>query len=335
LTEPSRPADPPPPPAPPAPTPPEFGLTTFTIDGRQAPALFVVGWLATVIGVGLTVVVALGAPGLAGGLLSLASVFLLSVGLILLAGSQTLERRAAGAAYAGPSPWLVFLTIVAVSRLLGSVIGAGLQVVGDRIPIEVGDLLGAALQAVVFMGVLRLSIVGPGVLRWSEMGWVRDAREALRGFLLGAVFAGPVVMLSAALTFVLVQIVGVVPPSPLPPTGTTSGLVLHLIAGAVIAPISEEALFRGFAVTAWRRTLSDRAAIARASVLFVLAHVLFVGGDGFREAASLAIVAGGARLPVAIALGWLYVRTGSIWAPIGLHAAYNAVLIVLGELATS
>jgi membrane protease YdiL (CAAX protease family) len=210
-----------------------------------------------------------------------------------------------------------------------------LQVVADQIPREVGDLLGAALQGVVFLGVLRLSVVDPGVLRWAEMGWLRDAREAVRGVLGGAVFAGPVVLVTAGLTFVLVQVVGVAPASPLPPTGSAGGLLLHLIAGAVIAPISEEAVFRGFALTAWRRTTSDRGAIARATILFVLAHVLFVGGNGFREAASLAFVAGAARLPVAIALGWLYVRTGSIWAPIGLHAAYNAVLIVLGEMAAA
>ncbi len=39
-----------------------------------------------------------------------------------------------------------------------------------------------------------------------------------------------------------------------------------------------------------------------------------------------------ARNPsVALVLGWLYVRTGSLWAPIGLHATYNAVLIILAE----
>jgi membrane protease YdiL (CAAX protease family) len=111
------------------------------------------------------------------------------------------------------------------------------------------------------------------------------------------------------------------PPSPLPPTGTAGGLLLHLAAGRWWPPIAEELLFRGFALTAWRRTIGARGAIIRSSIVFVLAHVLFVGGDGFREAASLAFVAGLSRVPVAIALGWLYVRTGSLWGPIGLHAA--------------
>ena len=101
----------------------------------------------------------------------------------------------------------------------------------------------------------------------------------------------------------------------------------------MLAPIYEEALFRGFALTAWRQTVGARAAIVRSSLLFVVAHVLFVGGDSFREAVSLAIVGGVVRVPVAFVLGWLFVRTGSLWAPIGLHAAFNAILIILGEAA--
>ena len=67
---------------PPAAAPPHryFGLTTFTVEGRQAPALFVVGWLATLVGVGLTGTVAFGIVGLPGALLSLASLFALSIG---------------------------------------------------------------------------------------------------------------------------------------------------------------------------------------------------------------------------------------------------------------
>ena len=41
------------------------------------------------------------------------------------------------------------------------------------------------------------------------------------------------------------------------------------------------------------------------------------------------------RLPVALALGWLFLRRGSIWASFGLHAAFNGVLLVLAELAVN
>jgi membrane protease YdiL (CAAX protease family) len=310
-----------------------LGLTTFSIEGRQAPALFVVGWLATIIGVGLTATVAFGATGLAAAVLSLASSLALSIGLVMLAGSQTIERKAAGAAYAGPSPLLVLIAVIAVSRLIGFVVGVALLPVADRIPVELGDLLGVALQAGVFLAVLRLTIVGPGVLRWSQMGWVGDRAAVIRGLWGGAVLAGPLILVTSLIVVVAVNLAGVAPPSPLPPTGTAAGLVLHLIAGAIIAPVAEEMLFRGFALTAWRQLVGVRGAIVRSSIVFVLAHVLFVSGDTFGETLRIALVAGLVRVPVAFALGWLFVRTGSIWGPIGLHAGFNGILIVLAEAA--
>ena len=339
MTEPSPPEDdllpasPVPPPDTPPPTSRPLGLTAFTIEGRRAPALFVVGWLGVLVGVGLLAIGLSGGTGLAADVLSLAASAALALGLVLLCGSQTIERRAAGATYAGPSPVLVFLTIVATSRLAGYVVGVPLLAVADSVPRPVGDLLAVIVQAVVFLGVVRLTVIGPGVLSWSGMGLERLGGNVLRSLLGGAVFAGPVILVTAVIAVVAVQAVGVVPPSPLPPTGTTTGLALHLLAGAVIAPFYEEVMFRGFALTAWRKTFGNRGAIVRSSILFVLAHMLSVGGATFDEAISLAFVGGAVRIPVALALGWLYVRTGSLWGPIGLHAAFNGILIAIGETA--
>jgi membrane protease YdiL (CAAX protease family) len=339
LTEPPRPGDAPEPdaPAPGAPTPASraFGLTSFSIEGRRAPALFVVGWLATFVGGGLAALTLIGIGGVAGAIIWLVGLALATIGLVLLGGSQAVERRAAGAAYAGPSPVLVFLVVLAGSQLAGFAVGLPLSLLVQDVPRPVADLLGVLVQAAVFAGVLRVMVVGAEAMGWSEMGLRRGLGNAVRGLLNGAVFAGPVILVTAVLAYVAAQLAGAAPASPLPPTGTAAGLALHLVAGAVVAPVAEELLFRGFALTAWRRTVGDRGAIVRSSVVFVLAHVLFVGGDGFGEAASLAFVAGIARVPVAFALGWLYVRTGSLWGPIGLHAAYNAILIVLGEAAAS
>lgn len=345
MTEPFRPEDLPEPAPVPEPAvvsgsapPPEarpLGLTTFSITGRQAPALFVVGWLASLLGAGFVSIAMFGASGLAGAILWLLGLFAVAVGLVLLGGSETVERRAAGYAYAGPAPILVFLAVLAISRLVGYAIGLPLSAIGASIPAPVGDLIAGILQALVFVGVVRLMVVGTGALGWNEMGLGRGAAEAVRGLLGGAVFAGPVILLAAVVAVVAVQLVGTAPQSPLPPTGTAFGLALHLVAGAAIAPVAEEVLFRGFALTAWLRTGGARRAIILSSLFFVLGHVLFVGGDSFRESASLAFVGGVVRIPVALTLGWLYVRTGSLWGPIGLHAAYNAILIVLGELAAA
>ena len=42
-------------------------------------------------------------------------------------------------------------------------------------------------------------------------------------------------------------------------------------------------MFRGFAITAWQRTVGDNGALIRSSLLFALAHVLTVGGDNARR----------------------------------------------------
>jgi membrane protease YdiL (CAAX protease family) len=305
------------------------------MEGRQAPALFVVGWLATIVGAGLVALRFMGMSELPGIVAWYAGLALVTVGLVLLGGSQAIERRVAGAAYAGPSPVIVFLAVLAGTQVAGLAVGLPLSLIGASIPRPVGDLIAVIVQALVFIGAVRFMVVGAGALSWSDMGLRGDRATAMRAFLAGAIYAGPVILVTAVLAAVAAQVAGAVPASPLPPTGTAPGLVLHLLAGAVVAPLAEEVLFRGFALTAWRRDIGPRAAILRTSLVFVLAHLLTVGGDSFGNGAALAFVAGIARVPVALALGYLFVRTESLWAPIGLHAAYNAILIVIAEVAAA
>jgi len=127
----------------------------------------------------------------------------------------------------------------------------------------------------------------------------------------------------------------VTPTSPLPPTGETRGLILQLIAGAIIAPLGEELLFRGFATTAWAKAAGYRAGLVRAALLFAVAHVLNITGASAGEAFGLAVVAFGSRVPIAFALGWLFLERKTIWAPVGLHMTFNAILLVLGYVTIS
>ena len=313
------------------------GLFRFSIEGRQAPGLFVGGWLATVIGVGLAIIGLLSAPGFATAVVLVLGFAFLSVGLVLLGGSQTIERKAAGEPYAGPSPIVLFAAIVAVTLLVATVVGAALAFIGfepDKAG-GVGDLIAVALQGLVFIGVVRLMVVSPGAVTWRQMGLPIPRLRAISGLLTGAVFALPIVVITGIVASVLVQLIGQVPPSPLPPTGTTSGTVLHLIAGAGIAPFAEEVVFRGAALTAWMRTVGPNGAIVRSALLFAAAHAIGISGDNFGQAFSLAIVASLARLPVALALGWIYAKTGTLWASVGLHAAFNAILIIVSEAGLS
>lgn len=307
------------------------GLFRFTIEGRRAPGLFVAGWLATCIGGIVAFVGLLAGQTAAGAVLFVAGLAVLLLGLLFLGGAQALERRAASLAYAGPSPILVFAASVVGLYLAVVVVATPLRLLGVSIEGPSLVLLGVVIQAVVVIAILRALVVGPGALSWGEMGLRVSLPAAVRDLAWGALLATPVIVVTAVVVAGLVTVVGSTPVSPLPPTGSSLGLAINLLAGALIAPVYEELLFRGFATTAWVRVVSPAAAIVRTSVLFALAHVLTQGGASFADAFGIAVVAAAARLPVALALGWVFLRRRSLWAAIGLHAAFNAILLVIAE----
>lgn len=292
-----------------------------------------VGWLASILGLGVIVI------GIVGRSVALlfAGATLLSIGLVAGAGSQAIERRARGEAYAGPSPFLVFGAVLGVANVIGFVIDVLLSALfrGSLAGLSgpVGQLVQAALLTLVYIGVVRLVVVGTDALSWADMGIRRPSPLTLGDLAAGASLAIPVIAVTLLVAGVLVTLFGVQSESPLPPTGTNAGLVIQLIAGAIIAPIGEEILFRGFSLTAWARSIGPSRAIIRASLLFALAHVITIDASSFGQAIGLIAVGAGTRLPVAFVLGWLFVRRGSIWAPIALHATFNAILIVIADLA--
>jgi membrane protease YdiL (CAAX protease family) len=236
-------------------------------------------------------------------------------------------------AYQGPSPILVLLASIVTVYLAAVVVGMPLDVAGVDLPRPASELLLVTIHATTYLAITRLLVVGPGALSWQEIGFRGSFRRAVSELGWGMVLAGPVILATALLSTVLVGIFGTVPTSPLPPTGTPAGIVLNLLAGAVIAPIGEEILFRGVATTAWVRSLGRRAGIILGALLFAAVHVLLISAASFDEAARMATVGLLGRLPVALALGWVFVQRGSLWAPIGLHAAFNAILLIVAESA--
>ena len=93
--------------------------------------------------------------------------------------------------------------------------------------------------------------------------------------------------------------------------------VLPNLAWAFLAvvggPFVEEVLFRGFLLRRWSRKWNFQAAVLLSSMLFGLLHFSdFVGTTLF-----------------GIVMAVLYVKAGSLWAPIALHAAHNLVIFVL------
>jgi membrane protease YdiL (CAAX protease family) len=319
----------------PAPPPPSFarpGSSTFTIEGRRAPGLFVVGWLATILGLGVVLIGALSSSVL---LFYFVGPLLLTIGLCAGAGSQALERGARGEAYAGPSPFLVFAAAVAATYFLASVLGTVLSLFAGTIPGPILVLVIVVVQSVVFLSLVRLLVVGTEALSWREMG-IRTPDASTRsdvGF--GALLALPIIGVTLVLAAILVSIIGAQPDSPIRPTGTPFGAIVNLLATAIIAPTYEEVFFRGFALTAWQRSIGNRGALVRSSLLFAVAHVISISGTSFGQVVGAALVGFAVRLPIAFTLGWVFLRRGTIWAPLALHVTYNAILVGLAELARS
>lgn len=317
-----------------SPPPPRPGASTFTIEGRAAPALFVVGWLASILGLGIVIIGIMSRAGGGAIVLLLVGLVVLSIGLIAAAGSQGIERRARGdLPYQGPSPLLVFAAAIPVSLVAIILVSLPLVALGVEVDSPVGRLVSVIVQTLVYAALIRLLVVDTRALSWAEMGVRRPDGRALAELASGALWAFPVIVVTLPISVLLLQLFPVTPVSPLPPTGEAIGFILQFAAGAAFAPVGEELLFRGLATTAWVRALGTRQGILRAALVFALAHVITVTGSSAQEAFGLVVVGFATRVPVALALGWLFVRTGSIWAPLGLHMAFNGILLIIGELA--
>lgn len=309
------------------------GASTFTIEGRSAPGLFVVGWLATLVGLGATVVALLAPPGLPRQILLVVGLLIMSIGLVAGAGGQAIERRARGALpYTGPSPFLLFAAAIPVYALGVVMLGFGFVATGIPIDGPPARLVSVIVQALVYIGLIRLLVVDTGALSWADMGIRRPDLGALRQFGYGALWAGGAILATIPVAIVLSLVLPVLPTSPLPPSGELGGILVNLAAGAIVAPIGEEVMFRGLGTTAWVRGMGERRGLIRAALFFAFAHVLTIGGTSAGPAIAFALAAFIGRIPVSLILTWLFVRHRSIWVPLGLHATFNAILLVLAEV---
>jgi membrane protease YdiL (CAAX protease family) len=295
------------------------GSRTFSLEGRVVPGLYLVGWLGTLLGLGTAVIGVLGGAGP----VFVLGIVVLAIGLLAAGGSQALERaRQVDRAYRGPSPWLVFAAVIALSLAVQVVIvivakGAG---IATTVPLLTTFLLGAT--ALVYAFVVRFLVVGTGALTWREMGLRRPDGRALSDLGAGAFLGIPLVFLTGLLAAALAQVLPI-PPSPLPDATSGVDVIANLLTAAIIAPIGEELFFRGFATTAWARTLAPTPAIVRGALFFALAHVLTLGD------VQQSVYAFVVRLPVGLALGWIFLQRRSLYASIGLHAMFNAIPVLL------
>ena len=311
------------------------------LAGREAPALYVIGLLATVVGVSALVV---GFAGVGVGLVILALV-LVGVGGIALSGASALQRRVdtPAAGWRGPGPLAIFWTTIPWALLAQLLIAALLTAVfsAEALSTAQATLLLAAASNFATVLIVGLVVVGSGAVRWRDLILATPAASPKtlpppdrRGGLAGDLFWGvalalPIMAASGLFATLVMNGTGVSAPAVLPLAVSRIGLIANIITAGLIAPIGEELLYRGVIAQAWARQSSARRAILFSAIVFAFAHTLTVGGTSVADAASVAAVAFLVRLPLGIALGWLWIRRRSLIATITLHAFYNLIIVAV------
>lgn len=97
--------------------------------------------------------------------------------------------------------------------------------------------------------------------------------------------------------------------------------VLAVLSIIILAPLIEETLFRGFLQTFIRKHLGSKQAILITSVCFSLFH--YAPGQGL---GNIMIII--SLFVLALFLGFLYEKQGSLLAPIVLHSLFNTISVI-------
>lgn len=187
----------------------------------------------------------------------------------------------------------------------------------------------ALLQAGVDILLVLLCLLLPFVLLSVPMSHISGNRDVLeleapkpKGEVVPAVFAGiGFCVLANLVTGYLTQFImdlGVELSSPeLPMPSGVLGVTASFFRVVVVAALTEEICFRGVVMGHLRR-YGDFFAVAMASVVFALMHCNLIQ-------APFALIVG-------FALGYLCIRTGSLWTAVAVHALNNTISLVFSYL---
>jgi membrane protease YdiL (CAAX protease family) len=314
------------------------------LAGREAPALYVIGLFFVVVGSAALV------AGIAGAGVGLALVGLtfIGVGGIALSGASALQRRVdtPEAGWRGPGPLAIFWTTIPLALLAQILMAALLSAVGaaTALTTPLGTLALATVSNLATVSIIGLVVVGSGAVRWRDLVLATPAASPStlsqpdrRGGLAGDLFWGvalalPILTAAGLFATLVMNGTGLSAPVVLPPAISGVDLAANVLTAGLIAPVGEELLYRGVIAQAWARQSSARRAILFSAIVFAFAHTLTVGGTSVGDALGIAAVAFVVRLPLGIALGWLWIRRRSLLATIALHSAYNLVIVAIVAL---
>jgi len=293
-----------------------------------------------------------------------------AVGLSGAALAQAHQRMADGwKDYAGPAPLLAAGALLALIACLSLPLEYGLSAAGIHPGVAGSTLLQVLLYLAIYVGVVHVLAVRTGALTWRDIArpqrlapsqdeWTgasktpelvdawgrpvgrwrsRIARGFIGDILWALVLLLPLFFVSAILSALLAVALGLHAgdiSSPVTTTVTTLDRWITILAVAVIVPIGEEIFYRGFAANGWGRSLGRNSALLRAALLFAAIHIINVTTTEAGLSLRAAVFNMAVRIPVAIALTWIYMRRRSLIASATLHGSYNGLIVIIGILAT-
>jgi membrane protease YdiL (CAAX protease family) len=229
-----------------------------------------------------------------------------------------------------PQPWgmkeLMFATVALI--LVWTAVDGTVLLALKLTHIEVDDDRTMPWLLVTEM-VIRISVLLGfiGFFRWRQIDWRRALglrRDSpLRAIGFGVIFflaVLPVVAVVFVIYSKFCQLVHIEDtPQPIADLLATSNstVVVVLIAAfaLTVAPVFEEFLFRGFAYPALKQRWGTWRALTVVSAVFALIH--------------LHVPSLGPLFALAVGLGLAYELTGSLLAPITMHALFNAINIAM------
>lgn len=249
---------------------------------------------------------------------------------------STRPRGMDGRPPAGWSVWEAILLFFVSNVIVGQAIVAGivLAIIGlDQLSEsgaagapELAATLGADIATVVVVAIW-LSRRYPGwvdVLGMPAKG--RRAKEVLYGLVAGpAVYAGVALLAALVLAFFLGALAGedAVTPDQIDAESLTAmGKILTAIVAVLVAPVTEELVFRGVLFRSIRDRRGFWLGAVVSSVVFGLVHYV---PAAWQDTLLLQIT----MVFTGLAFAWIYERRGNLLACIVAHMSFNAIGLTL------
>ena len=237
-------------------------------------------------------------------------------------------ERSIGAAELLLAAFIGFITMIAASGLVIVLAGGGVTT-PPPVSAKVSVLAGVAGTLVAFGVTLwMLRTLNPRCIDWLGLSFAK-LRQSGKPMLLWTGVILPVTFLSMWFFSWLYEFMGLKTETEHPllrMLGTERGLLpLIVVSAVVLAPVFEELIFRGCIQSSMKLMLKRHGltgamlAIAVSSVIFALVH-----GEWWMMPPLFILSVG---------LGYAYERTGKLWVPIAVHAAFNAVSLIVFMIA--